>query len=224
MGARPARDRKNGAGPGLDGYIYFIDDNSGAAKKVVVQVKIGHVSVNHVRDLIGVIEREKAAIGALITLREPTAPILTEAASAGFYQSENFPEKCPRFQILTIADLLAGKQLRSPACATIPSKKPSARRRARPANQVCFAELRGDFTSPQMLSHEGDVPIESGLFPSPLTLFLHPAKVPDSRGRTGGSINKPYARSIKTRLTGTFGQRGRTPSSQAAVQLQPYHL
>src|ERR1700681_1700994 len=78
VGARPARDRKKGADSGLDGYIYFIDDNSGAAKKVVVQVKSGHVGVNHVRDLKGVIEREKAAIGALITLREPTAPMLTE--------------------------------------------------------------------------------------------------------------------------------------------------
>ena len=58
----------------LDGYIYFIDDNSGVAKKVVVQVTSGHVGVNLVRDLKSVIEREKAAIGALITLRETTAP------------------------------------------------------------------------------------------------------------------------------------------------------
>ncbi|HLY62560.1 MAG TPA: restriction endonuclease [Terriglobia bacterium] len=91
---------------------YFIDDNSGIAKKVVVQVKSGRIGVNHVRDLKGVIEREKAAIGAMITLREPTAPMLTDAASAGFYQSENFPEQYPRLQILTIAELLAGKQLR----------------------------------------------------------------------------------------------------------------
>lgn len=114
VGARPARDRKKGADAGLDGYINFIDDKSGIAKKVVVQVKSGHVGVNLVRDLKGVIEREKAAIGALITLREPTAPMLTEAASAGFYESENFPEKYPRLQILTIAQLLGGKQLRYP--------------------------------------------------------------------------------------------------------------
>jgi len=44
------------------------------AKKVVVQVTSGHVGVNLVRDLKSVIEREKAAIGALITLRETTAP------------------------------------------------------------------------------------------------------------------------------------------------------
>ena len=47
-------------------------DKSGKAKQVIVQVKIGYARVNHVRDLKGVIEREKAAIGALITLREPT--------------------------------------------------------------------------------------------------------------------------------------------------------
>ena len=40
--------------------------------------------------------------------------MFTEATSAGFHQSENFPEKCPRRQILTIAELLAGKQLRYP--------------------------------------------------------------------------------------------------------------
>ncbi len=112
--ARPARDHKKGADSGVDGYINFLDDKSGVAKKVVVQVKSGHVGVNTVRDLKGVIEREKAAIGALITLREPTGPMRTEAASAGFYQAANFPEKYPRLQILTIAELLGGNQLLYP--------------------------------------------------------------------------------------------------------------
>jgi len=112
--ARPARDRKKGADSGVDGYINFLDDKSGVAKKVIVQVKSGYVGVNHVRDLKGVLEREKAVIGALITLREPTKPMLTEAASAGFYKSENFPEQYPRLQILTIKELLDGKQLLFP--------------------------------------------------------------------------------------------------------------
>jgi site-specific DNA-methyltransferase (adenine-specific) len=82
---------------------------------VIVQVKSGYVGVNHVRDLKGVLEREKAALGALITLREPTKPMLTEAASAGFYESKDFPGRYPRLQILTIAELLAGKKLEYPA-------------------------------------------------------------------------------------------------------------
>lgn len=56
-----------------------------------MQVKSGYIGVNHVRDLKGVIEREKAALGALITLREPPKPMLTEAAAAGFYEPKDFP-------------------------------------------------------------------------------------------------------------------------------------
>jgi hypothetical protein len=95
--ARCAKDHKKGADTGIDGYINFFDPSafarggerksnrgkSGKAKQVIVQVKSGYVGVNHVRDLKGVIEREKAAIGALITLREPTKPMRTEAAAAG---------------------------------------------------------------------------------------------------------------------------------------------
>jgi site-specific DNA-methyltransferase (adenine-specific) len=115
VNARPAKDHKKGADTGIDGYINFFDDKSGQAKQVIVQVKSGYVGVNHVRDLKGVIEREKAAIGALITLREPTRPMLTEAAAAGFYESKEFPGRYPRLQILTIAELLAGKKLEYPA-------------------------------------------------------------------------------------------------------------
>jgi len=113
--ALPARDRKKGADTGIDGYINFFDDKSGQAKQVIVQVKSGYIGVNHVRDLKGVLDREKAPIGALITLREPTKPMLTEAAATGFYESKDFPGRYPRLQVLTIAELLAGKRLEYPA-------------------------------------------------------------------------------------------------------------
>jgi DNA modification methylase len=114
VNARPAGDHKKGADTGIDGYINFFDDKGGKAKQVIVQVKSGYVGVNHVRDLKGVLEREKAAIGALITLREPTKPMLTEAAAAGFYESKDFPGRYPRLQILTIAELLEGKKIQYP--------------------------------------------------------------------------------------------------------------
>ena len=78
-------------------------------------MKSGYVGVNHVRDLKGVLERQKAPIGALITLREPTKPMLSEAASGGFYESKEFPGRYPRLQILTVAGLLSGKKLEYPA-------------------------------------------------------------------------------------------------------------
>ena len=117
--AFPAQDKKKGADKGVDGVIYFKDDASGIHKKVIVQVKSGHVGSAQVRDLKGVLEREKAAIGALVTLKPPTKAMKEEAAAADFYVPEHFPDhRFPRLQILTIAELFAGKNL------TIPSGRP----------------------------------------------------------------------------------------------------
>lgn len=122
--ARPAQDKKKGADTGIDGYIYFFADDINKANKVVVQVKSGQVTVSHVRDLKGVLERENASIGVLITLQDPTKPMLQEAAAAGFYEPKDFPNhRVPRLQILTIAELLAGKQLQYPKMSVTTFKK-----------------------------------------------------------------------------------------------------
>jgi site-specific DNA-methyltransferase (adenine-specific) len=112
--AWPAHDMKKGADSGIDGFISFFDDASGKAKRVIIQVKSGHVGVAHVRDLKGTLGREKAAIGVLITLEEPTKPMKTEAVAAGFYDSEHFKGEYPRMQILTIRELLDGAKVRFP--------------------------------------------------------------------------------------------------------------
>lgn len=112
--ARPAKDHKKGADSGVDGFINFFDDKSGLAKKLIVQVKSGHTGVHHVRDLKGTMEREKAVIGALLILDEPTPAMLKEAAASGIYQPQDLPGKFPRVQIRTIAELLEGKKLDYP--------------------------------------------------------------------------------------------------------------
>jgi len=113
--ARPAQDKKKGADSGVDGYIYFFDDTSGKAKKVIVQVKSGHVSVSQIRDLKGTMKGENAEIGAFITLKEPTRPMIEEAISAGFYEPELLQgKKYPKIQILTIEELFEDRQLKYP--------------------------------------------------------------------------------------------------------------
>ena len=113
--ARPAQDKRKGADSGVDGYINFLDDGSGKAKRVVVQVKSGHVQRNQIATLKGDMEREKAEIGLFITLEPPTAPMRSEAAAAGFYQPSHFlNHKFPRLQILTIEELLSGAQAQYP--------------------------------------------------------------------------------------------------------------
>ena len=127
--ARPAQDKKKGADRGVDGHIYFFDDNSGKAKQIIVQVKSGNVSAPQVRDLTGVLQREKAAIGLFITLREPTRPMIQEAAAAGLYTPEYFPDqRFPRVQIFTIAELLQGKQAQYPRYAPTATFRQASRR------------------------------------------------------------------------------------------------
>ena len=107
--ARPGNNQRRGADAGVDGYINFFDDNSGKAKTVLVQVKSGHVQRNIVATLKGDMEREKAEMGLLVTLEPPTRPMEQEAAAAGFYVPEHFPDRqYPRVQIATIEDLLNG--------------------------------------------------------------------------------------------------------------------
>lgn len=104
--ARPAQDKKKGKDTGIDGYIRYLEREGEPAKTIIVQVKSGKVSSRDIRDLVGVLDREKAVIGIFLTLQPPTKDMLKEAVSAGFYNSQwgNFP----RLQILTIADLLTG--------------------------------------------------------------------------------------------------------------------
>lgn len=111
VGARP-QEQKKGADQGIDGRLYFHDEPGAKTKQVVISVKSGKTGVKHVRDLRGVVERENAEIGVLITLQNPTKPMSKEAASAGFYNSPW--GKHPRIQILTIDELLEGAEIDYP--------------------------------------------------------------------------------------------------------------
>jgi adenine specific DNA methylase Mod len=120
--AVPFGGKKKGADTGIDGFIYFKPD-ARTTEKAIVSVKGGeNISVAMVRDLAHVVKREKAQIGVFITLAEPTRPMLTEAVKEGFY--ETLYGKYPCIQILTIQELLDGKQ------PNIPLVDPSGFRKA----------------------------------------------------------------------------------------------
>jgi site-specific DNA-methyltransferase (adenine-specific) len=109
------KEGKKGADKGVDGVMVFSDDTSGKAKKVIVSVKGGgNVNVSHIRDLGHVIDRENAAIGVYLTLTPPTKPMKEEAAGKGFYHSPGWNKDYPRIQILTVEEVLAGKQVDLP--------------------------------------------------------------------------------------------------------------
>jgi hypothetical protein len=120
VGARPV-EQKKGADKGIDGRIYF-HEGPGQTKQIVLSVKAGKLHAPYVRDLRGVMDREKADIGVLISLEEPTGLMRKEAASAGFYASPW--GKHARLQIITVEDLLAGKTIdRPPIQASVTFKR-----------------------------------------------------------------------------------------------------
>jgi hypothetical protein len=94
-------------------WLYFHDEAGAETKQIILSVKAGKTSSPHVRDLRGVVEREGAAIGVLITMQEPTSHMRQEAAEAGFYDSP-WGGSYPRLQILTVGQLLAGEGIKYP--------------------------------------------------------------------------------------------------------------
>jgi site-specific DNA-methyltransferase (adenine-specific) len=105
---------KKGADRGIDGVITYIDGPKGKAQRVLVQVKSGKIGVRDVRDLRGTVEREKAAIGVLISLEPPSRDMETEALSAGYYHSPVWQRTYPKIRILTIEQLLESAVVQMP--------------------------------------------------------------------------------------------------------------
>jgi DNA modification methylase len=110
VNAQPYKGKKKGADGGTDGLIFFADDARGGDKKIIVSVKGGdNVGRTMVADLKNTVDREGAQIGLFVTLTPPTRPMITEAASAGFYSSP-YHGDFPKIQILTIEGLLSGRE------------------------------------------------------------------------------------------------------------------
>jgi len=105
--ARPEGRPRRGPDRGVDGVIYFRDDDTDKHKRCVLQVKSGRVEASDVRDLKGAMG-DRAEIAALITLEEPTQRMRSEAADAGSYHAGGLGvgKPVPRVQLLTVEGLL----------------------------------------------------------------------------------------------------------------------
>ena len=140
--AQPQAEQRRGADQGIDGIIYFVDGPRRTPQKVVIQVKGGRVSSPQIRDLKGVVEREKAALGLFISLDDSTRDMRTEEAGGGFYHSELWQRDFPKIQLRTIADLLADRGFDLPPRQ--PMYRPAERVRPPEGEQGALEELAGD--------------------------------------------------------------------------------
>ena len=109
-GATSARKRgKRGGDNGIDGVMYFRTPGGEMLEKCIVSVKGGeHLNPGMVRDLVGVLQREKAAMGVFISLHDVTSGMKQEAAKAGVYEYGG--RAYSKVQLMTVAELLTGKK------------------------------------------------------------------------------------------------------------------
>ena len=112
--AQPQSEQRRGADRGVDGMLYFIDGPRRTPHKAVIQVKGGRVSSPQVRDLVGVVEREQAALGLFISLEPPTRDMRQEAAAAGFFHSDLWAREFPKIQLRTVGEMLSGNGFELP--------------------------------------------------------------------------------------------------------------
>jgi site-specific DNA-methyltransferase (adenine-specific) len=123
VNAVPYGGRKKGADGGVDGFLYFKPDGK-TTEKGVVSVKGGeHIDVKMVRELANVVDSQKAKIGVLVTLAEPTAPMEDWAVKQGLYKTDY--GLFPKIQILTIEQLFAGKKVEAPWADPDAFRKPT---------------------------------------------------------------------------------------------------
>ncbi len=98
--------QKKVADRGIDGRLYF--ETKDGLGEVMLSVKGGKLRPTDVRDLRGVMERERSDMAGFLSLQEPSKAMRAEAADAGMYSYGGV--NYPRLQLLTVSDILEGKR------------------------------------------------------------------------------------------------------------------
>ena len=95
---------------GIDGVIRFPLGGKNNAGKTLVSVKGGATNPGHVRDLIGTVQSQRAELGIFVCMNPPTRGMIEAADHSGSWNHPANGQRYPRVQIMTVADLLAGKR------------------------------------------------------------------------------------------------------------------
>jgi len=104
---RAVINEKKGADAGIDAVAYFLTGKNDNAK-IIFQVKSGGVKRGDIATLRGDMEREQATLAVLISLEDPTRPMVKEAKSVGQYRHETMGRSYDRISIVTIQEIVEG--------------------------------------------------------------------------------------------------------------------
>jgi DNA modification methylase len=103
-------DKKGGDG-GIDGTCFMVDrDNSGATiyPQILFSVKSDKkYPPSYIRDLNGVLERDKAAMGIIIVLHDADN-LIKESKKYGIYKNNLIDKTFPKIQVVSVNDIMNG--------------------------------------------------------------------------------------------------------------------
>ncbi|MEU8276478.1 DNA methyltransferase [Microbispora bryophytorum] len=100
---------------GVDGVIRIPIDAKGNSEKILVSVKGGATNPGHVRDLVGTVQSQRAAMGVFVCMQKPTKAMTEAANHSGVYTYPVNGVQYPVVQIITVEELIAGKRPTMPA-------------------------------------------------------------------------------------------------------------
>ncbi len=98
-------NEKKGADKGIDGIVYFASGHN-KTERMVIQVKSGGANRGTIATLKGDMQRERAELATLITMDEPTKPMLQEAKNAGVYEHALMGRTYDRIRIVTVREII----------------------------------------------------------------------------------------------------------------------
>lgn len=102
---RAVINEKKGADKGIDGIVYFAS-GPGKTERMVIQVKSGGANRGTIATLKGDMQRERAELALLITMDEPTRPMIEEAKNAGTYEHALMGRNYDRIRIVTVREMI----------------------------------------------------------------------------------------------------------------------
>ena len=123
---RAVINEKKGADKGIDGTVYFAAA-PGKTERMVIQVKSGGANRGTIATLKGDMQRERAELATLITMDDPTRPMIEEAKNAGSYEHVIMGRNYDRIRIVTVQELIE-KGMRLDLPLSFDAVKPGAKK------------------------------------------------------------------------------------------------
>jgi DNA modification methylase len=130
-------NEKKVADGGFDGYLTF---NTHAGKQfALIETKSGKLTVKNLREFVHVIDKQKAALGIFICFEENVTREMTKTAKeAGHIKIANIEFPTDRIQIITIEELMRGKQPMLPGLADNETFKKAKRNEDKAVSRELF--------------------------------------------------------------------------------------